>query len=139
MTLSLNIEEEYSLLNPIETAIRDSKWAKGADPSQWPAYCISPKTPWNYALVLDKEDYRRNLVIEKRAWPADDFPFTQEKSPVIVKAKGRQIPSWTLDQYKLCGLIPAENCVKSDVVEDITLVPMGAARLRISAFPVSYK
>jgi hypothetical protein len=139
LTLSLNIEEEYSLLDPKVTAIGDSKWAKGADPSKWPAYSILPKTPWNYALVLDKKDYTRNLVIEKRAFPADNFPFTQAASPIIVKAKGREVPSWTLDQYKLCGLIPAENSVKSAVVEDITLVPMGTARLRISAFPVSYE
>jgi len=139
LTLALNIEEEYTLLDPIQTALGDSKWAKNADPSQWPAYCIVPQTPWNYALVLDKNEYSRNLHVVKRAWPADDFPFTQENSPLMVKAKGRRIPSWTLDQYKLCGLIPPENSAQSDILEDILLVPMGTARLRISAFPVSYE
>ena len=35
----------------------------------------------------------------------------------------------------LCGVLPSETAERSDEVENITLVPMGAARLRISAFP----
>lgn len=34
-------------------------------------------------------------------------------------------------------MLPEENCSKSDTLEDITLIPMGAARLRISSFPVA--
>ena len=53
------------------------------------------------------------------------------------KAKGRLVPGWKIDEYGLCGVLPYEDAVKSERVDDITLVPMGAARLRISAFPVS--
>ena len=35
---------------------------------------------------------------------------------------------------RLCGVLPEEDAVKGDK-EEITLIPMGAARLRISAFP----
>ena len=46
------------------------------------------------------------------------------------------MPSWTIDETGLCGVLPDETAVKAKEVENITLVPMGAARLRISAFPV---
>ncbi len=54
----------------------------------------------------------------------------------MIKAKGRKVPSWGIDKYGLCGVLP-EEAPKSEVLEEITLIPMGAARLRISAFPVT--
>ena len=139
LTLSLNIDEEYKKVNSKETAIWDSKWQENADPSQWPSYEIYAKSAWNYALVLGKKNPLSNLTIEKRVWPTDDYPFTQQSSPLLFKAKGRLVPSWQIDQYKLCGVLPDENVDKSDNVDDITLVPMGTARLRITSFPVSYE
>jgi len=135
LTLSLNIEEEYKKVDSKESAIWDSKWQENADPGKWPSYEIYPKSAWNYALVLDKSNPFRDMVVERRAWPSDDFPFTQEKSPLIIKAKGRQIPTWKIDEYGLCGVLPDENVKKASRVEEITLVPMGTARLRITSFP----
>ena len=71
--------------------------------------------------------------------PTDNFPFSLENVPLEFRAKGRRIPSWKIDETGLCGVLPAEDAVKSDTLETITLVPMGAARLRISAFPVVKK
>lgn len=139
LTLSLNIEEEHRKADSKETAIGDSKWQETADPSKWPTYEIYPKSPWNYALVLDKKNPAGNLKVERRPWPADDFPFIQGNSPIVVKAKGRQIPSWGIDQYGLCSVLPDEDCIKSERKDDITLVPMGSARLRITSFPASYE
>ena len=75
----------------------------------------------------------------RKPWPKDNFPFTLQAVPLEFKAKGRRVPSWTMDENHLCGLIPAEDAPKSSQLDDITLVPMGAARLRISAFPVTEK
>lgn len=47
---------------------------------------------------------------------------------------GRRIPSWTVDGTGLCSVLPDEG-VKTGPDEPVTLVPMGAARLRILAFP----
>lgn len=139
LTLSLYIDEEHRKVDSKESAIWDSKWQENVDQSQWPSYEIYPKSPWNYALVLNKENPLKDFVIEKRAWPADNFPFTQESSPIIVKAKGKQVPSWKIDKYDLCGVLPDENAPKSDKIENISLVPMGTARLRITSFPTSYQ
>jgi hypothetical protein len=55
----------------------------------------------------------------------------------MLKARGKEIPAWTIDQYGLCGVLP-ESPVKTGAAETrLTLVPMGGARLRISAFPVA--
>jgi hypothetical protein len=130
LTLSLEIKERYEQTNSRETAIGDSQWQEGADASAWPAYEIYPDSPWNYALAKNLP-----LKMEKKALSPDVNPFTLENVPWRWKAKGRLVPEWDLDEYGLCGVLPYENAKKSDQLDEITLVPMGAARLRITAFP----
>lgn len=134
LTLSLKIKERYEKKDSRATAIGDSKWQKGADASAWPTYEIYPDSPWNYALVLDKKDPLKGFKVVHKTISPEKFPFTLENVPLEVKATGRRIPSWKVDGYDLCGVLPAENAYKGEK-EEITLVPMGAARLRISAFP----
>lgn len=139
LTLSLKIKERYVKRDSKETAIHDSKWQKNADASQWPTTEIYADSPWNYALYLNPENALGDIEVVKKPWPADNFPFTLENVPLEFKAKGRQVPSWTLDATKLCGVLPDECAPKAATLDDITLVPMGAARLRISAFPITDK
>ena len=137
LTLSLKIKERYVTRDSKETAIGDSKWQKNADASKWPTTEIYADSPWNYALYLP--DGQMKIERVRTPWPDDDFPFTLESTPISFRAKGRLVPSWTMDKYELCGILPEENAEKSAELYDIELVPMGAARLRISAFPVAKK
>ena len=139
LTLSLKIKERYVKRDSKETAIHDSQWQKNADASQWPTTEIYADNPWNYALYLNPANALGDIEVVKKPWPADNFPFTLESVPLEFKAKGRQVPSWTLDVTKLCGVLPDECAPKAATLDDITLVPMGAARLRISAFPTTDK
>ena len=130
LTLSLRIAEKYVEKNSTETAIWDSKWQEGADTSQWPSYEIYPDSPWNYALQVQSVKLK-----ERKDLKPGVNPFTQADIPLVFEAYGRQIPDWKIDEYKLCGVLPDEDAVKSDTSEKLELIPMGAARLRISAFP----
>ena len=132
LTLSLKIDEVYKMLDSRETAIGDSKWQENADASAWPTFEIYPGSSWNYALMANLP-----ITVERKAWPADNNPFTITNVPLEFKAKGRIVPEWMIDEYGLCGVLPYENAKKSDKIDDIKLVPMGAARLRITAFPTA--
>lgn len=134
LTLSLNIKENNVKKDSRTTAIDDSKWQKNADASAWPTTEIYPASPWNFALVLPKGDPLKDFKVTRKAWPADNFPFTPQSSPIRVSATGRRVPSWKTDKTGLCGVLPDEDTTKG-AKEHITLIPMGAARLRISAFP----
>ena len=138
LTMSLKIREKYVKSDSKETAIGDSQWQKDADASQWPTYEIYPDSPWNYSLILNKDNALKDFKVIKKQWPADNFPFTQESVPLEIKTVGRQIPSWKVDQYGLCHELPEADAPKREK-EEITLIPMGAARLRISAFPNTYE
>lgn len=131
LSFSLKIKEDYVKVDSKASAIGDSKWQAGADPAKWPAFEILPGSAWNYGLEKGG-DYD----VVHRPWPADDFPWTQEAAPIEIRTKGRRIPQWTVDQYGLCGVLPQSPVVVNSPEQPLELVPMGAARLRISSFPV---
>jgi len=136
LTFSLKIGERYERHDSIKTAIGDSSWQKGADTTKWPSHEIHPTTPWNCGLVLDEQNPAKSFTVEHGKWPADDFPFTTESTPITMTAKAKRIPEWTLDRYGLCAVLQDSPVLSDEPVETVSLIPMGAARLRISAFPV---
>ena len=136
LTFSLKIKEFYKKMNSKESAIGDSKWQSDADQTKWPAYEIYPESSWNYGLYLKDQPLYNQFEIVKKQWPKNDFPFSQQTVPIMIKAKGKIIPEWTIDQYGLCGILPQSPVTVDTKEQAIELIPMGAARLRISAFPV---
>jgi hypothetical protein len=136
LTYSLLIKENYVKKSGKKTAMNDSGWQPGADEKAWPAFEIHPASAWNYGLLVDEDHPEKSFTVVKKSWPADNNPFTNKTAPIQIKATGKLIPNWTIDQYGLCGLLP-QSPVKADGrAANLTLVPMGGARLRISAFPV---
>ena len=131
LSFSLKIKEDYLKVDSKANAIGDSKWQAGADQTKWPAFEILPGSAWNFGLEKGEK-----FEVVRRAWPADDFPWTQEAAPVEIRTKGRQIPQWTVDQHGLCGVLPQSPVLVNTPDQPLELIPMGAARLRISSFPV---
>ena len=136
LTFSLKIGERYERRDSAKTAIGDSSWQKSADPSQWPSFEIYPTTPWNYGLRFEESNLKKTLAVKKLAWPTNNFPFTPESCPIQITASAKKIPEWTLDKNGLCGKLQASPVASEEPTENVTLIPMGAARLRVSAFPV---
>ncbi len=137
LTYSLKIEENYTREDSKATAIGDSKWQAGADPKKWPSYEIHPASAWNYGLLIDKSHPENSIEVIHRSWPKDNNPFTNNNAPIELKVKGKILPGWTIDQYGLCAVLPQSPVKSEQPVAELTLVPMGGARLRISAFPVT--
>lgn len=136
LTYSLKIDESYVQKDSKVTAIGDSKWQETADPQKWPSYEIYPASPWNYGLLLNNKKAAQAFTVVKKSWPADDNPWTNTGAPIELKTKGKKINTWTIDQYGLCDVLPQSPVLTKEPVASLTLVPMGGARLRISAFPV---
>ena len=136
LSFSLKIKEKYIRKDSDKTAIWDSRWQEGVDTKKWPSWEIHPDSDWNYGLIYDSENLEKSFKVVRREWPENNFPFTEKGNPISIIAKGAQIPEWKLDEYKLCGELMDSPVVSKSPVEEIELIPMGAARLRISAFPV---
>jgi hypothetical protein len=120
LTYSLKIGEKY---------IREG----GTD--EWPAWEIHPTTDWNYGLIINEADPASSFEIVRKSWPDDNQPFEANAAPIQLRTKAKKIPAWKKDHLGMVGKIQ-DSPVKSDEpAETVTLIPMGCARLRISAFP----
>ena len=137
LTLSLRIEERYGQRDSSDPEIvqDDSHWQENVDKSLWPAYEIFADSPWNYSLVVDDQHMPVDFTVSHKDWPSSNYPFTLRDVPIEFTAKGRRIPSWGFDQTGMTDVLPTYFAPRSNEEETIRLVPMGTARLRITAFP----
>ena len=133
----MRIDERYVQRDSSDPAIvqDDSHWQESVDKSLWPAYEIFADSPWNYSLKVDERKLPVDIQMSRRPWPADNYPFTLESVPLQFTAIGRRIPSWGLDATGMTDLLPTKFAGRADKEDPIQLIPMGAARLRITAFP----
>lgn len=113
------------------------KWVRSGGTDKWPEFEVFPTTPWNYALVLNDKDLSRGLRLSRSKGPLPKQPFTLEDAPLRITARARRVPEWQQDRFGLVGKLQSSPVRTTEPIEKITLIPMGAARLRITAFPVA--
>jgi hypothetical protein len=102
----------------------------GTEP--WPSFDVLPSTPWNYALVLDDP-----AAVRVATGILPPNPFAGEETPLRLSVRAKRVPQWGLEANGLTMPVPGSPVATSEPEERVTLIPMGAARLRIAAFPVA--
>ena len=111
----------------------EEQWQRCGGTDEWPEWEVFPTTPWNYGLLVDRDHPSQSLEVVEKGVCAEQ-PWTVEAAPVEIKARGKRIPNWVLENETVAELRPSS--IKSDEPEEqITLVPMGCARLRMSCLP----
>ena len=133
LTFSLAIHERWDRFEGQETWPAHERADRTATPD-WPAWEVHPTTPWNYALAGNTDSLVRAIRVEERPGSIADQPFTREAAPLRLQVPARRLPSWTLENG-VVGCVPRSPVATSAPMETVTLVPMGAARLRVSSFP----
>jgi hypothetical protein len=111
------------------------KYVRYGGKDDWPEQEVFPTTAWNYGLVLDAKNPASSLEIVRKDGPVPAQPFTTDAVPLQIKARAKKIPGWKLDPNGLVGKLQLSPARSEEPEETVTLIPMGAARLRITAFP----
>jgi uncharacterized protein len=93
---------------------------------------VRPTTPWNYGLIVDEAKPETSISFSEQ--PVGEKPFSAEGAGVVAKAKGKRLPNWKLN-HGWADDAPTGTQTSSEPVEDITLIPYGCARLRVTEFP----
>lgn len=110
------------------------RWRRHAGTDRWPGFEVFPATPWNYALINPTHP-SATFPVAKAPGPLPPQPFTSENPPLTIRARARRIPSWRLEANGLVAEVPPSPLRSEAPIEEVMLIPMGCARLRISAFP----
>jgi DUF1680 family protein len=97
--------------------------------ADWEVY---PTSPWNYGLVVDPKNAATAFTVKER--PLAKQPYTATDAPVEITVKARRVPQWTMVDDSP-GPLPVSPVTSRRPEETVTLVPYGAARLRVTAFP----
>jgi hypothetical protein len=106
----------------------ENKPAEAAD------FEVHPTTPWNYALLIDPENPEDSITVEKQS--IGKYVFDSRQPPLVLKVKGRRLPSWKIDEFQNAGPVPESPVQSDEILEDLTLIPYGAAKLRVTVFPI---
>jgi rhamnogalacturonyl hydrolase YesR len=120
---------------PLVFALRiGEEWRKMKGEEPYATYAVYPKDPWNYGLAIqDFEKPGTSFTVQQTEVAPQ--PWTIEKAPVRILAKARKIPEW--QKYGgITGPIPWSPIKSKEPTEEVTLVPYGCTKLRISEFPV---
>lgn len=125
-------------------------WSRYSDRNRpWACWEARPGSAWNYGLVIDPANPGRSVRpavsrslqtrpgSDSRALPVPaGQPFEANAAPVSLVATARRIPGWKQEANGMVGEVRLGPIKSSSALEKVTLIPMGCARLRITAFPM---
>jgi hypothetical protein len=97
---------------------------------------VFPTSAWNYGLVLDPRHPVRSFQVVRKDGPVPQQPFTADTVPLRMRAKAKRISGWQMDRNQMIEKLQRSPVKSAEAVEEITLIPLGAARLRLGMFPV---
>jgi hypothetical protein len=108
-----------------------------AGDTEFPEYEVHATSAWNYALSPQTANQASLLSFRPASGAVPASAFTQQSVPVSIAAPALPLPSWKADDQSVVTPLQASPAQSAASATTVTLIPMGAARLRITSFPTA--
>ncbi|MCC2976791.1 glycoside hydrolase family 127 protein [Sphingomonas sp. PL-96] len=115
--------EQGPLVFALPVAERWEKWRPRGLTADWE---VHPAGSWAYGLAPDARFHR----IERSVGPV---PFSRRDPPVALVTEGRSVSNWP--EVDGSAAPPPEVAIAKGTAERLVLIPYGAPKLRVAAFP----
>jgi hypothetical protein len=89
---------------------------------------LEPTAPWNFAVGHGV------CGVTAKEHPVPSVPFDRDSPAVTMQVAGRRLASWTIENNS-AGPVPLSPVSVEASNQELTLIPYGAAKLRVTAFP----
>ena len=106
-------------------------WVKLRDRGPTADWQVFPRTSWNYALLVDELSARHIETLEQTVGVQ---PFAASSTAVKLRVRGRRLDAWRSEDG-VAAPLPEGLQSSTSPEETLELIPYGAAKLRITAFP----
>lgn len=127
LVYSLQIDENF------KESVSDGNFAEYQKiDEKYTTYEVYPNSDWNYAVDPD------SFTAKTREPAPGKNIFSKEGCPLVLRAKGKLLPEWTLNtDGNRANDPPLGKRKGTGDWTELTLVPYGAQTLRITYFPVA--
>jgi uncharacterized protein len=112
----------------------DESWVKLRDRGMTADWQVFPASQWNYALQVNTAAPEESITVaEAEVGPR---PFARAHAPVQLHVNARRADAWRAEDGAADPL-PESPVRSTERTQSLALIPYAAAKLRITAFPVS--
>ena len=109
-----------------------TQWRKLKSRGMTADWEAEPQSAWNYALDINGPAV--GAAVEVEGTGSDRGVFSAEGAPIKIEVLGAKLPEWKAEDG-CAGELPHSPVHSDQPREILKLVPYGAAKLRITAFP----
>jgi hypothetical protein len=120
-----SVVEHGALLYVLPIGENWKKWRPHGPTADWQVY---PMDAWNYGLSA-------GTALRRVERPLGAVPFSRRDPAAVVTVVGRPVPEWVEAHGGYAEPPPVQPAVAGDDARTLSLIPYGAAKLRVTVFP----
>jgi len=118
---------------PLSYSVRiEEQWRPLLTNPDWPSHEVFPASDWKYAVIHPSRQKPEVEVSEQIA----NQPWTVEDAPIKITVQGKTVNAWGIVDRMIAPL-PTSPVKGDGEIQDITFIPLGCARLRVSCLPIT--
>lgn len=110
----------------------DEAWEQIGGTAPHASWAVRPRSKWNYALVTDGETHAIATELSRAA--VVGAPFSPRTAPLRLAVPGREVEDWAVE-HGAAAEPPRSPVTTVGPTRELTFLPYGAARLRLTELP----